>query len=327
MPCYRGSETLSSVVAELNELTLNSVTPGGVVFRVSEIILVWDNGPGDTHLVIQDLAASFPWVIPVWLSRNFGQHAATLAGVASSKGEWIVTIDEDGQHDPAFIPRMIDVALANQSHVVYAKARHHASHSRLRNLFSSLTKMLVSKPLTGGLFSQFSSFRLIHGDLARKIADSSGAGIYLDVALSWVVSNCTTLSVTSRVEGRPAHNYSMKKLASHFFRLVLTSGTRPLTLVSWVGFFFISAGAALSLWAGTRWVQGDIGIDGWTSLFILVNLIGGTILFSIGITAQYIGVATSAALGRPLYFTLNSPFVPAPPRQIHRDKSGEVTSD
>ena len=64
----------------------------------------------------------------VWLSRNYGQHAATLAGMSSSGGDWIVTLDEDGQHDPSYVGAMLDVALAEQASVVYARPVNPAPH-------------------------------------------------------------------------------------------------------------------------------------------------------------------------------------------------------
>ncbi len=67
---------------------------------------MWDRGPGNSDQIIRELADKYTFVKPVWLSRNFGQHAATIAGMSSSGGEWIVTMDEDGQQDPRFIPQL-----------------------------------------------------------------------------------------------------------------------------------------------------------------------------------------------------------------------------
>ncbi len=89
----------------------SGTTPGGLPFRVAEVLLVNDCGPDDSAGVMRRLEREHPWVRTIWLSRNFGQHAATLAGMASSGGDWIVTMDEDGQHDPADIPTLLDVAM------------------------------------------------------------------------------------------------------------------------------------------------------------------------------------------------------------------------
>ena len=77
---------------------------------------------------MRELEQEYPFVRSVWLSRNFGQHAATLAGMASSGGDWIVTLDEDGQHDPSYIGAMLDVALDEQASVVYARPVNPAPH-------------------------------------------------------------------------------------------------------------------------------------------------------------------------------------------------------
>ena len=101
IPVYRGEDTLPALIAEFAPYIEVQRTKAGRSFRVSEVLLVWDRGPGRSDVVIRELAASYEWIKPIWLSRNFGQHAATLAGMTSSGGDWIVTLDEDGQHDPA----------------------------------------------------------------------------------------------------------------------------------------------------------------------------------------------------------------------------------
>ena len=87
-------------------------------------MLVWDRGPGGSDDTIRELAAHYPWVKPVWLSRNFGQHAATNSGMTSSGGDSIFTINEDGHHASAAISGMRDRAYAEREQLVYSK---HAS--------------------------------------------------------------------------------------------------------------------------------------------------------------------------------------------------------
>ena len=98
IPVYGGRTSLAGVVAEILPLTSPSTTAVGRHFRVAEILLVDDNGPDGSADVIRALAADHPQVVrPVWLSRNFGQHAASLAGMASSGSDWVATLDEDGR--------------------------------------------------------------------------------------------------------------------------------------------------------------------------------------------------------------------------------------
>jgi glycosyltransferase involved in cell wall biosynthesis len=307
IPVYRGADTLPGLIAEIEPLTHVQKTPGGREFRVSEVLLVWDRGPGRSDQTLRELADQNPWVRSVWLSRNFGQHAATLAGMTSSGGDWIVTMDEDGQQDPAFIPSMIDVAYEQQAQLVYGSPTNAPPHSFLRNAGSKFAKKLFAGALADGDFAEFNSYRLVLGEIGRSIAAYTGTGVYLDVALSWVVADVSTCPVISREEGRSAGNYSYRRLFSHFGRLIVSSGTRPLFFVSWLGILFVLLGAAVSLWVLYQRIAGEIVIAGWASTFIALMLIGGAMLLSLGIIAQYVGAATNMSLGKPLYVVVRDP--------------------
>ncbi|HEY7822900.1 MAG TPA: glycosyltransferase, partial [Acidimicrobiia bacterium] len=84
IPVYRGEDTLPALMAEIAPLTIEQTSPAGRAFRIEEVLLVWDRGPGHSDRTLRELAETYSWVKPVWLSRNFGQHAATLAGMTSS---------------------------------------------------------------------------------------------------------------------------------------------------------------------------------------------------------------------------------------------------
>jgi glycosyltransferase involved in cell wall biosynthesis len=307
IPVYRGEDTLPALIGELQALTTTQRTPQGREFRVGEVLLVWDRGPGRSDQVIRKLAREHDWVRPVWLSRNFGQHAATLAGMTSSGGDWIVTMDEDGQQDPAFIGDMLDRAYDDHAQLVYATPLNPPPHSALRNAGSKMAKRIFVKFLADQEFAEFNSYRLVLGEVGRSVAAYTGTGVYLDVALSWVVADVTTFPVTVRNEGRPAGNYSYKRLASHFGRLVLSSGTKPLFLVSLLGIIFVILGGLASIWVLYQRWTGDVPVTGWASIFVALMIVGGAILLSLGVIAQYIGAATNMSMGKPLYVVVRDP--------------------
>jgi glycosyltransferase involved in cell wall biosynthesis len=301
VPVYQGAQTLPGLVAELSGLTAAQVSPGGRPFRVTEVVLVDDGGPDGSDAVIRALAGEHDWVRPVWLSRNFGQHAATLAGVAASGGEWVVTMDEDGQHDPAYLGVLLDAALDDRADVVYAKATNEPPHGAVRNLASRGAKWLVARMAKGAAAADFNSYRLVLGEVARSVAAYAGPGIYLDVAIAWVARRTTTAPVRMRAEGDRPSGYDVRRLMSHFWRLVLSSGTTPLRWVS-------VAGAAALLLAPVVAVVLVVGrathtwdAPGWTSTMILLMVTTGAILFSLGVIAEYVGMAVNMAMGKPLY--------------------------
>ena len=135
VPVYQGELTLESLLREIEPLTTAQSTPGGTRFQVTEVLLVHDGAIDGSETVMSALAAKLPFVIPIWLSRNFGQHPATLAGMASTNGDWVVSLDEDGQHDPRDIVRLLDVAVADEVQLVYAHPTNAPPHGRTRNFF------------------------------------------------------------------------------------------------------------------------------------------------------------------------------------------------
>lgn len=306
IPVYQGEETLAGVLEELANWTRPFTTAGGHRALVTEVLLVHDCGPDGSDRVIRELAARHDWVRPIWLSRNFGQHAATLAGMSSSGGDWVVTMDEDGQHDPADLGGMLDIAMAEGADVVYAAPRNPAPHGALRNLASGLGKRSI-RLLSGRSGAElFHSYRFILGDVARSVAAFAGAGVYLDVALGWICRRTTTAPVTLRVEGRPGRSgYRWRTLASHYWRMVLTSGTRMLRLVSLLGVALAAVGVAFTVVVVVLRVTGHITVSGWASAMCVALMSSGAMLFALGVVAEYVGVAVNMAMGKPLYLAVS----------------------
>jgi glycosyltransferase involved in cell wall biosynthesis len=272
------------------------------------VLMVNDCGPDDSAAVMRGLEAEHPVARSVWLSRNFGQHAATLAGMASAGGDWIVTLDEDGQHDPAYIGAMLDVAISEQVSVVYARPTNREPHSAARNFGSRSAKRVVSVLSGGADASAFHSYRLILGEVGRSVAAYAGSGVYLDIALGWVAGRPATAPVVSRAEGEGRRSgYSTRTLLSHFWRMVLTGGTRGLRIVSGLGVAFAVLGLLLAAFIAIRQLTHPAPVEGWTSLMVVTLICTGAILFSLGVIAEYVGVAVNMAMGKPLYLITQDP--------------------
>ena len=307
VPVYRGAATLSGLVGELVRYVSESSTPGGRRFRVAEVLLVHDNGPDDSDRVIRELARAHPEVRGIWLSRNFGQHAATIAGMQASVGEWIATLDEDGQHDPADLPAFLDAAIDDRAGVVYGKPQNAPPHGAFRNTASRGAKRLMGVALGSKGFREYQSFRLVRGDIGRRLAEFAASGVYLDVALGWVNDRVALAPVTLRAEGDRPSGYSTRTLFAHFWRMVLSSGTRGLRIVSVLGVLLALLGVALAIYIIVERVTGHVDAQGWTSLAVITLLCSGALLVSLGIIAEYIGVTLNVAMGRPLYVVVDDP--------------------
>ncbi len=308
VPVYQGERTLTAVVSELAPLTQGAVTPDGVRYRISEVILVHDNGPDHSDTVMRALERQYPFVSILWLSRNFGQHAATIAGMAISTGRWILTMDEDGQHDPSSIGAFLDTAIRERAGVVYARFTNERPHGLFRSAASKSSKRMLGAAFHLPDASQFQSYRLVRGDMGRKLAEFAATGVYLDVALSWVTNRVATVPTRLRSADGRVSGYSLPALFAYFWRMVLTSGTAGLRAVSVLGGVIALIGLAIAVYII---VSPEVGQDretaGWASTIVVLLLCSGAVLVSLGIIAEYIGVSLNVAMGRPLYLVVDNP--------------------
>ncbi len=311
IPVYRGEQTLRTLIEEIAPLTHEQTTPQGHCYAICEVLLVHDCGPDRSDQTLEALGTEYPFVKPVWLSRNYGQHAATLAGMASATGDWVVTMDEDGQQDPADIGGMLDSAVGSALQLVYARPTNPPPHGWLRNALSRTAKGISTRLLGNRAIGSFNSFRLVDGEIARTLAAYCGNGVYLDVGLFWVAGRIGHSPVRLRNElGRPS-GYSYFKLFGHFWNLILTTGTRPLRLITVVGFCSMILAFAIAAYALYGKLYGQVPVQGWASILIVVAFFSGTILTALGVIAEYLAVTMGIVMGKPLYVVSTKPTRPA----------------
>jgi len=310
IPVFLGEKTLPFLINEILPLTLGFSTPNGTHCIVCEVLLVHDCGPDRSDVVLEELKKQYSFVRPVWLSRNYGQHAATMAGMASATGDWVVTIDEDCQHRPEDIGCMLDCAITESLQLVYAQPKNSAPHGWLRNTLSRSAKTISKNLLGNSEIGKFNSFRLIDGEIARTLAAYCGNGVYLDVGLFWITGSIGHCPVQLRDEMSRPSGYSYVKLFNHFWNLVLTTGTRPLRLITMLGFCSLLFAIFFSGYALYGKFFSNSPVQGWASLLIIVSFFSGATLTSLGVIAEYLAVTLGIVMGKPLYVVSSKPTRP-----------------
>lgn len=307
IPVYCGEKTLPILIGEIVPLTSELLTPNGLRYVIGELIFVHDCGPDNSDKTLEMLADKYSFVRTVWLSKNFGQHAATMAGMASATCEWVATIDEDGQQDPIDIGIMLDCAVNKSLQLVYAQPINPPPHGWLRNAFSHTAKIITKKILSNSQVGKFNSFRLIDGEIARTLAAYCGSGVYLDVGLFWMVGRVGHCPVKLRYELDRPSGYSYFKLFRHFWNLILTTGTRPLRLITILGLCSIVLAVGISGYALYGKFFNQDPVQGWASLLIIVSFFSGATLTSLGVIAEYLAVTMGIVMGKPLYVVTSKP--------------------
>ncbi len=300
VPVYRAGEALRETVSELLAVAASFAVAPQVDLRLDEIVLVVDN-PGlsvPERAAVGALESLDPRVRTVWLARNFGQHPATVAGIVSTNGDWVVTMDEDGQHDPREIPEMLLVAARSGTPLVYARPTNAPPHGALRNAASRTTKRLFR--VLSGSKGDFHSFRLIEGSIARSACAYIGDNVYLDVAMQWSCGEAAFAPMLMRAESTES-SYNPRRLLSHFWRMVLSTGTRPLRLIAVGGVLVTLLGLLVAVVVAQRRLSGEFPAPGWTSVMVTQLILAGGLFITLATLAEYVGFAVRNTIGKPLY--------------------------
>jgi polyisoprenyl-phosphate glycosyltransferase len=300
IPVYGAGRAVRRTVEELIESAANFKVSDAMTLKLDEVILVVDNPKLSQRerVGIRSLEDLDRRIHTIWLTRNFGQHPATVAGIVSTNGDWVVTMDEDGQHDPAQIPRMLLTAADQSASLVYAKPTNPPPHGLVRNAASRLAKAVFR--VLSGTEEDFHSFRLMEGSVARSACAYIGESVYLDVAMRWSCGDPAVCPMAMRSETSRS-SYRTRQLLSHFWRMVLSTGTRPLRLIAIAGIVVALVGLAVAGIVVVRRLSGAVPVAGWTSVFVALLILSGGLFVSVAVVAEYVGFAVRNSIGKPLY--------------------------
>jgi undecaprenyl-phosphate 4-deoxy-4-formamido-L-arabinose transferase len=292
VPCYRSERTLPALVERLS-----AVMPTAT--DAYEIILVVDGSPDGTWRVAADLARSHPLVRAIHLARNYGQHNAIIAGVRSAQHDVIVTMDDDLQHPPEEIPRLLG-ALTDGVDVVYGVSSVE-EHGIGRSVGSRLLKSALTSVLGVRDAKKLSAFRAFRSFLRGGFDLISGPHLSVDVALSWTTTRAVAIEVRmdQRAEGRSG--FTLRKLIGHAIDIAFGYSVRPLRLVTAFGFLVGLVGLALFIRVLWLYFSGTTTVAGFTTIASMVAVFSAAQLIAIGVLGEYVGRVHTHGMGRPTY--------------------------
>ncbi|NKI91492.1 undecaprenyl-phosphate 4-deoxy-4-formamido-L-arabinose transferase [Hymenobacter sp. 1B] len=260
-----------------------------------------DCGPDQSWQVMQALQQELgaDLVKIVRLARNFGQHNALICGFAHVRGQFIVTMDEDLQHSPADIGRLIAAQAAGNFDVVYGKYEM-LQHSGFRNVTSTLLKKLLSASIPD-LHADYTAFRLIRTSIARHCLQMRNSYTFLDGYLTWITSNVTSVFVTHSERAAGQSSYTVRKLIEHSINIFVTFSDLPVRIFSAtaVGIFFLTTCYALYVLV-RKLLFNDLSA-GFPTLAILLGFGVGIILLGLGILGEYIHRINLKTTRRPIF--------------------------
>ena len=295
VPVYKSGQWIS----ELAERIHAAVSPFGSM----EILLVNDHSPDDeTWPAIEECARRFPFVRGIDLVYNVGQFKATLCGIEKSVGNLVITIDDDFQHPPEEIHKLIEAMRSDPGRFdcvfgAYATKQHSAFRNAGSKLVQRITGALYGK--SGDITT--TSFRIMTRDFANVLVAYRSASPQLGPLIARLSKKLANVVVEHKPRTRGRSGYSLAKCVSETFQSIVNASTRPIRMFTAIGFISSLAAFAITIYYFLRWIFLRTSVAGYTSLILVVSFFSGLILMGVGILGEYIGRIIAELTGTPRF--------------------------
>ena len=264
-----------------------------------EIIFVEDCGGDDSWAVICELASLHPNIIGIKLSRNYGQHNALLCGIRAANGNVIITMDDDLQHPPEELPKLLEKFFEGFD-VVYG-APEREPHGFLRGLASQITKIVLQKSMGAETARQISALRLFKASLSDAFDDYRSPSVNIDVMLTWASTNFTVVKVRHEARKSGVSGYTVGMLIRHAFNMMTGFSALPLQMASVTGFVFALFGILVLAYVLIRYFVIGAVVPGFAFLASIIAVFSGAQLLAIGVIGEYLARIHFRTMERPPY--------------------------
>ena len=281
IPCYRSMSTLEAVVAEIKEAM------GKMTQYTYEIVLINDCSPDDTISTIRKICKENDNVIGLDMAKNFGQHAALMAGFRHVTGDVVVCLDDDGQTPANEVDKLL-AKIEEGYDVVYAKYEE-KKHSAFRNLGSwmnkVMTEVLLGKPKDLYVSSYFAARRYVIEEMTRY----TNAFPYVIGLVLRTTNRICNVTVNHREREIGTSGYSIAKLLALWINGFTAFSVKPLRIATFGGVVVAMLGFLYTIYIVVNKFINPAVPMGWSSTMALILIIGGLILAVLGMIGEYIG--------------------------------------
>ena len=306
IPCYHSAQTVGNVVRDIvNTVLVRSE------FQY-EIILVNDNPPDDTWRVICEMCRNNPNIHGICFTKNFGQHAALMAGYRKVTGDIVVSLDDDGQNPPQEMFKLID-ALNEKTDLVYAKYIQ-KKHSLCRNFVSKvndwMVQWLLNKPKELYLASYYAAKRFIIDEMVK----CENPFPYIDGLALRSTSEYINVDIVHKERAAGNSGYSIAKLVGLWMNGLTSFSVKPLRIATFSGFCISLFGLVLAIIIIIqKLILKDAVSAGWPSIMTVVLILDGAIMIMLGLVGEYVG---------RIYITMNKS-----PQYVIKDEVNTIDTE
>lgn len=290
IPAYRATSSLRTLAEQLVVLFPDDL---------KEIVMVFDDGRRETWAEIEALVAEIPSVVGVRLNRNFGQHNATICGFNYCTGDLIATMDEDLQHHPEDVLKLLARQSEGAYDVVYGSYADR-QHNAFRNLTSTGLKAMLRVGLPG-LHGDYTSFRLLTRNVAQETTLLRNSYTFLDGYLTWITSNVSSCEIGHRESSETTSSYSVKKLVTHTINILFTFTDLPIRILTILSILTLLASTSYGAYTVVRAFTQRDQLIGFPTLVALLGFGFGIVLLGLTVLVQYIARINEKTTNRPSF--------------------------
>lgn len=288
--------------------------------RPFELILIDDGSIDDSAELISAAAQQEEEVIAVLLNRNYGQHAAVIAGLCQSTGDVVITLDADLQNPPEEIPNLLRETDAGAD--VVGTVRQNRQDSWFRRRASSLVNLMV-RQATGVMMQDYGCMlRAYKRPIIEAMLQCPERSTFIPILANSFARTTAEIPVTHAERQAGESKYSLWKLISLQFDLLTSMSTFPLRLLSFFGVAIAAFGIGFGILLFVlRVIYGAIWAgDGVFSLFAVLFVFIGAQFVGLGLLGEYIGRIYHDVRGRPRYFVRSVVGAPIAAEQVTTSK-------
>ena len=293
MPAYNEAGNLGVVVPHVIK-ALNNLS------KNIEIIVVNDGSRDATAKILADLCTTFPQIVALNLSRNFGKEAALTAGLEATQGDVVVILDADGQHPVDLIPDMLQ-KWVHGSDVVYAIRKTRHDQSALQIAFTSVFYKLINWRSRVQIPANAGDFRLMDKKVVLALRELPERNRFMKGLYAWVGFNSTAIDYEPLPRADGQSNFGFRGAMSLAMTGLMAFSVTPLRLVSYFGLMLSLASLGYGAWVIFDYFWFGADTPGYATIVVGMMFLSGIQLLSIGVLAEYVGRIYEEVKQRPMY--------------------------
>ena len=294
VPCYNEQECLAALHERLTRAARSAVGDD------YELVLVNDGSRDRTWPMMRDLAASDPHLVAVNLSRNHGHQLALTAGLDLCRGDTILIIDADLQDPPELLGDMLEAMRRENADVVYGVRSSRAGETRFKRATAHAFYRMLARATDVDIPLDAGDFRLMSRRALNVLLSMPEQSRFIRGMVAWIGFRQVPFAYQRDERFAGETKYPLSKMIRFALDALTGFSSAPLKLASHASVWLAAGSVLLIAYIAFAWLAGR-SIPGWTSLMLVVVVLGAVQMFVLGMMGEYIGRLYSQAKQRPLY--------------------------